>query len=708
LTVRCRLLVAGYELADTNAFSSDETFKKIALVSELFNFLASGAPSVLEREAMLRRLTLTTQIVLLVAIAIAATAGALWYSSTRAMWTMADINNRAEAQTSIRTLALLLRERLPGTRVTLDNGRVTRIETPPLANFNDFSVGDTYAAYIGGITSVFSYDAGSDQFIRRTTTVKNDKGERNVGTPIKADNPELPYLRRGETYEGSSAVLGRRIYAFYQPVFGTDGKLAGSISVGFPIEGVMKVYDDAVVTIATVAALVAIVLCLAAGFLARMSFRPLKDIAGRVEALAKGDLATMIRYSDRRDEIGAVARSLDVLRETSVRAKELEAEAAQTRASAEQERLQNGETRAAAAQEQAFVVENIAIGLSQLAEGNLTYRIEGFPAEYAKLETDFNAAMAQLQETMRIVSGNTQAIRSGTGEISHAADDLSRRTEQQAASLEETAAALDEITATVRKTAEGAGHAHKVVSQAKTEAEHSGEVVRNAVAAMGEIETSAGQISQIIGVIDEIAFQTNLLALNAGVEAARAGEAGRGFAVVAQEVRALAQRSAEAAKEIKALISASTAQVSSGVGLVGETGRTLARIVAHVAEINGIVSEIAASATEQATGLAEVNTAVNQMDQVTQQNAAMVEQSTAASHALAQEAEDLAGLIARFQVGLEAPPVAAAARKRATPAPAARKPQAAPPANKPVRALPARGSNLALKQAPAEDSWEEF
>jgi methyl-accepting chemotaxis protein len=241
-------------------------------------------------------------------------------------------------------------------------------------------------------------------------------------------------------------------------------------------------------------------------------------------------------------------------------------------------------------------------------------------------------------------------MQSGAGEISSAADDLSRRTEQQAATLEETAAALDEITVTVRKTAEGAKQARDVVSRTRENAEHSGTIVRQAVAAMGSIEQSSRQIGQIIGVIDEIAFQTNLLALNAGVEAARAGDAGRGFAVVASEVRALAQRSAEAAKEIKALISTSGEHVSAGVRLVSDTGGALGQMVDQVAEIDAVVTAIAASAGEQATGLVEVNTAINQMDQVTQQNAAMVEQSTAASHALAQEAEELSRLTGRFQI----------------------------------------------------------
>jgi methyl-accepting chemotaxis protein len=252
---------------------------------------------------------------------------------------------------------------------------------------------------------------------------------------------------------------------------------------------------------------------------------------------------------------------------------------------------------------------------------------------------------------MTVIAETTLGIKAGTGEIAQASDDLSRRTEQQAASLEETAAALDEITATVKKSAEGAGHARQVVASADDDAKRSAVVVHEAVQAMDGIAKSAQQISQIISVIDEIAFQTNLLALNAGVEAARAGEAGRGFAVVASEVRALAQRSAEAAKEIKALISTSTLQVDHGVKLVAETGKALERIMAQVNDINTVVAEIATGAREQATGLAEVNTAINQMDQVTQQNAAMVEQSTAASRSLSLETEKLSGLIGRFQVG---------------------------------------------------------
>jgi methyl-accepting chemotaxis protein len=298
------------------------------------------------------------------------------------------------------------------------------------------------------------------------------------------------------------------------------------------------------------------------------------------------------------------------------------------------------------------VVAVLAEGLGRLARGDVSAHIEtAMDPRYQQLKDDFNTAIDCLRDTVTTIVHRTGSMQAGVDEISFASDDLSRRTEQQAASLEETAAALDEITATVVRSAEGARRASQAASAARVDAGRSGEVVQQAVAAMGEIEKSSAQIGQIIGVIDEIAFQTNLLALNAGVEAARAGEAGRGFAVVAQEVRALAQRSADAAKEIKSLIANSTAQVDRGVKLVGESGASLEGIVDKVGEIDGLISEIARSSQEQATGLNQVNSAVNQMDQVTQQNAAMVEETTAAASNLRTEAHELADLMTRFKTG---------------------------------------------------------
>lgn len=322
---------------------------------------------------------------------------------------------------------------------------------------------------------------------------------------------------------------------------------------------------------------------------------------------------------------------------------------------AEQE-LRNAESseRQANAAAQERVVTGLARGLSDLASGNLTVRItEPFPGPYETLRRDFNNAMHELQKAMRSIAGNAQGIRLGANEISQSADDLSRRTEQQASSLEETAAALDEMTTTIRKAADNARQANSIVAITRNDAEESRQVVNGAVAAMAAIDASSRQISQILGVIDEISFQTNLLALNAGVEAARAGDAGRGFAVVASEVRALAHRSSEAAKEIKELIATSSRHVGTGVDLVGKAGNALNIIAGKVNEISTLVAEIALAAQEQSTGLGEINRAMNQMDQVTQQNAAMVEESTAASHELKREAAELTQLTARFQTGHE-------------------------------------------------------
>ncbi|QXX74661.1 methyl-accepting chemotaxis protein [Methylovirgula sp. HY1] len=304
------------------------------------------------------------------------------------------------------------------------------------------------------------------------------------------------------------------------------------------------------------------------------------------------------------------------------------------------------------AKEDGATLQSLASALEHLAAGDLTYRIvEALPAKAEAIRTDFNSAMEKLQAAMLAILESAQGIRGRSGEISVSADELSRRTEKQAAGLEESAATLDQITATVRNTAQGIVHARKVVNNAKSNAERSGLVVHQAVDAMNGIEQSSVKITQIIGVIDEIAFQTNLLALNAGVEAARAGEAGRGFAVVASEVRALAQRSAEAAKEIKALISTSTQQVEAGVDLVDQAGKTMEEIASQVAELDGVMTSVATTSQDQATNLNQVNSAVNQMDQVTQQNAAMVEETTAASHSLMEETERLAQLLSSFKVG---------------------------------------------------------
>ena len=429
--------------------------------------------------------------------------------------------------------------------------------------------------------------------------------------------------------------------------------------------------------------------------------QPVRRLTATMDQLAGGHLDISVDATDRRDEIGRMARAVQVFKENGLQLRATEREAERMRAAAEVERKRADQDRAESKLHQDRVVEGLAAGLDRLSAGDLTYRIEtAFAPVYERLRAMFNEAIAQVEAALKHVSTTTSAIRSGTREISTASDDLSRRTEQQAASLEQTAAALDEITVTVKTTSDGSRHAQSIVATAKTTAERSGAVVRDAVRAMGAIETSSQQVSQIIGVIDEIAFQTNLLALNAGVEAARAGEAGRGFAVVASEVRALAQRSAAAAKEIKMLISSSGRQVSQGVELVNQTGRSLELIVAQVIEVDAVVSAIATSTKEQSTALEEVNTAINQMDQITQQNAAMVEQSTAASHAVAKEADNLAKLVARFKTDETVPQAPANASRPAMTTRLAKTPSL----------VTSNRTSAARKLEPIGDtqSWEEF
>ncbi len=379
---------------------------------------------------------------------------------------------------------------------------------------------------------------------------------------------------------------------------------------------------------------------------------PIASMTDVMRRLAAQDTKVEIPGIGRGDEIGAMAGAVQVFKDNAIERVRLQSDAVTLQQTVDRRRQEAQAASDAIAQAQKEVVDALKSGLAALAAGNLTARISCVLApEYESLKFDFNAAMESLQKTMGSIASNTMGVKAGAAEITRASDDLARRTEQQAASLEQTAAALDQITATVDKTAEGAKSARDLVAAARQDAEASGNVVSETVAAMAGIETSSREIGNIIGVIDEIAFQTNLLALNAGVEAARAGEAGRGFAVVATEVRALAQRSADAAREIKMLISTSGTQVGTGVKLVGDTGKALARIVEQVSRLNGLVMDIAASAQEQATALGQVNSAVNAMDQTTQQNAAMVEQSTAASHGLAREAEELAHLVGQFSIG---------------------------------------------------------
>lgn len=409
--------------------------------------------------------------------------------------------------------------------------------------------------------------------------------------------------------------------------------------------------------------------------LSRIIARPISQLTRTMTDLAAGRSDVTIPDADRGDELGDMARAVMVFRDAAVA------------------RAADAQAKAKADAEQEHVVEALGRGLEAMAAGDMTYMIDQpFSPQYDRLRMTFNQTAEGLERSLAQVSVSANSVHTGAAEIRSASEDLSRRSEQQAAALEETTASMSQVTAMVADTARGAADVRSAIDAAHRDATEGGDVVQRAVTAMDMIEKSSKEIGQIVSVIEGFAFQTNLLALNAGVEAARAGDAGKGFAVVANEVRALAQRSADAAMEIRTLVTASTVQVTSGVGLVAETGKMLERIGVRISDVNGLIQVIATSTETQSTNLHQVNGAVAEMDNMTQRNAAMVEETTAAARSLASEADDLAALVTRFKLN------------SGNGAPAARPRAPAPP--RAVAPNPRIVANLAIKAE--EEDWTEF
>jgi methyl-accepting chemotaxis protein len=536
---------------------------------------------------------------------------------------------------------------------------------------------------------------------------KDDKFDKQAST--FAGNSFLSAEDIQAAFDGTKIrefdTAGDKTYAVEAvPLMDFSGSKVGVLEIASNVTPLVEAQTNAFWT--TIVATVLVSILSLIGFLvfARSLaglIRRLTDTMGR---LAIGDLATEINGNERQDEIGAMARALLVFKDAANENKRLEREAIEARRAQEAQRDRQSAIDSSKAEDLRDFVHAIEAGFNALSSGDLTVRMQqAVAAEFEPIREKFNASVTDLEDAIGSVVGAVATIRSGLQEISTGSNDLAKRTEQQAASLEETVAALGQVTSAVNESAKGADQAQQVASTAQRKAERGGEIVANAVTAMAAIEESAEQINRIIGVIDEIAFQTNLLALNAGVEAARAGEAGRGFAVVAQEVRGLAQRSADAAKEIKTLISTSATQVKHGVELVTASGQSLGEIVAEVAQMSTFVNQITASTKEQAVSLREIASSADHMDKVTQQNAAMVEETTAAAQNLTSETGALSDMVARFRTATAPAGVPASRAPAARPA-AATRPRAA---DRPVMQMRTTGSGGAALATKPED-WEEF
>lgn len=511
-----------------------------------------------------------------------------------------------------------------------------------------------------------------DRDVQSELTINADKSARQFWNVTERDF--IPALMRGDVVSAKNAY--ERMTGFYiAHRAAIDAVVQKANAFVASTEDQARTYDTIIIVLVTVVSVLTLGLVVACAVcLARGMVKPLIEITSAMNDTADGNFDSLLPGLNRKDEIGEIANAVEkfkVLAAMQAAAEgqrlieEAEAKRSSDRLAAEQkaadieraaadadaQRHSQKLAEAAAIQRERDLVNvSIGAGLKRLAAKDLTCRLQGdLPEAYQNLQADFNSAMDALQKAMNDVSQSADMVSTGSAEIAIAVEDLSRRVESQAASLEQSAAAIHHITTTMQATAASAEEAGRIIHSAKNDADQTGNIVLQTVDAMKCIETSSQQINEIIGVIDEIAFQTNLLALNAGVEAARAGDAGRGFAVVASEVRALAQRAAESAKEIKNLISASSVQVGAGVKLVSETGRSIRQMMAQVDEISVVASKIIVGAREQAHALAEVNTAIREMDQTTQQNAAMVEQTTASTHELKTAGDQLARLVGAFR-----------------------------------------------------------
>ncbi|WP_179038599.1 methyl-accepting chemotaxis protein [Rhizobium leguminosarum] len=594
----------------------------------------------------------------LLAISTAAIVGVTYYNLSHHVMDGAV----SDARDATRAMAVLYGAADQAAKIELKDNQLSTVTKDAIPALADHSLVDRTAQSIAGVATIFQKQ-GSD-YVRISTNVKKENGDRAVGTKLVAEHPAQPVLAKGEAYYGPAELFGRKFMTGYFPIKNASNANVGILFIGIPMEVYYQRMYELQMLVLGVGSIVMLLVGVLAFYAIRLSVKPLQALTASVHSISAGDLEAAIPCVEKRNEFGDIGRALALFRDSARARRDLETQAAEQRELSDAERARNDADKRSLDGQIDFAVNQLAAGLGRLSQGDVSQTIgTPFVGRLEQLRVDFNASLLRLQDTLSGIRDSAATIQRNSGAVSASAGELSKRTEAQAANLEETAAAVEEITVTVRSSAERAREANNVVAATKKTADNSGAVVGDAVAAMDRIEQASQRIEQIIEVIDDIAFQTNLLALNAGIEAARAGEAGKGFAVVAQEVRELAQRSADAAREIKSLIETSSREVTAGSELVQKTGSVLASISQEIIAISGHVETIATASRDQSAALQEVNGSVNAMDQMTQKNAAMVAQTTQASRLLAGEADTLMALIERFRIVAESAPAHLGSRR---------------------------------------------
>ncbi|MHA6729602.1 methyl-accepting chemotaxis protein [Devosia sp. A369] len=644
--------------------------------------------------AMFGNIKMTTAIAALVLVAIigsiAAVSGAIYLN----LHDRSIADSQMQQETNLAVAATILERRISGSVLNwTDEGTMAAFQSWAIPPFYDTEIIDSVTRVTKQDASIYVMDTATQALMAKTTSVAAEDGSRVADLVLDASSPAYAAILAGESYIGQLPINGASYFAALQPIEKMSGEVMGAIFVGTPMAKVEEAANAVLGLILMVGGLVTVALGLVGLVLSRVITKPIPKLAGSMEAIAEGNYETEVPFTERGNEVGAMARAVEVFRQNGLRVSQMtEAEAARIIADQENRQKMMSELQSAfgevvdAAVAGDFTrqvqvefpdpelnglassvnnlvstfnrgVTEIGQVLGALADTDLTERMEGdYEGAFATLKTDINAVADKLTEVVGQLRHTSGALKTATGEILSGANDLSERTTKQAATIEETSAAMEQLASTVQQNAQRAREASVNAAQVTRTAEEGGQVMDAATSAMERITQSSAKISNIIGMIDDIAFQTNLLALNASVEAARAGDAGKGFAVVAVEVRRLAQSAAQASSEVKVLIEQSAGEVSSGSKLVGDAAGKLKAMLEAARGNNGLLESIANDSREQASAIEEVSTAVRTMDEMTQHNAALVEETNAAIEQTEAQASELDRIVDVFRLDQQAVP----------------------------------------------------